>query len=79
MNGDLTTRVLAEDSYLRKQLAASKLQGQQAIQLIYRAILIRSAKDAELAEITAVMKAASPTPEQDLIWALLNSPEFLFY
>jgi hypothetical protein len=55
------------------------LQGQQAIQLIYRAILIRSAKDAELAEITAVMKAASPTPEQDLIWALLNSPEFLFY
>jgi hypothetical protein len=77
MNGDLTTRVLAEDSYLRKQFAASKLQGQQAIQLIYRAILIRFAKEGELAEITAVMKA-SPTPEHDLIWALLNSPEFLF-
>ncbi|NBS91299.1 hypothetical protein EBS67_15080, partial [bacterium] len=61
----------------RKQLAASKLQGQQAIQLIYRAILIRSAKEGELAEIAAIMKA-SPTPEHDLIWALLNSPEFLF-
>lgn len=77
MNGDLTTRVLAEDSYLRKQLAASKLQGQQSMQLIYRAILIRSAKDAELAEISNITKS-SLNPEQDLIWALLNSPEFLF-
>ena len=77
MNGDLTTRVLAEDSYLRKQFAASKSSGLERTQLIYQAILIRSAKDAELAGITAIMKA-SPTPEHDLIWALLNSPEFLF-
>ena len=77
MNGDLTTRTLAEDSFLRRQLAASKANGQQRTQLIYRAILVRSATEEELAEMAALTKD-SRTPEQDIIWALLNSPEFLF-
>jgi hypothetical protein len=77
MNGDLTTRALAEDSFLRRQLAVSKSQGDQRTQLIYRAILVRSAKAEEVAEMAALTKN-SPTPEQDIIWALLNSPEFLF-
>jgi hypothetical protein len=77
MNGDLTTRALADDSYLCRQLAASNLVGEQRTQLIYRAILVRSATAEELAEMAAMTKA-SPTPEQDIIWALLNSPEFLF-
>jgi hypothetical protein len=77
MNGELTTRVLADDSYLRRQIAASKAVGEQRTQLIYRAILIRSATAEELAEMAAMTKG-SPTPEQDIIWALLNSPEFLF-
>jgi hypothetical protein len=77
MNGDLTTRALGDDSYLRRQLAASNLVGEKRTQLIYRAILVRSATTAELAELAAMTKG-SPTPEQDIIWALLNSPEFLF-
>jgi hypothetical protein len=77
MNGDLTTRALAEDSFLRRQLAASGTAGDERTQLIYRAILVRSASAEELAE-TAALTKDSPTPEQDLIWALLNSPEFLF-
>ena len=77
MNGELTTRALAEDSFLRRQLAASKAVGEQRTQLIYRAILVRSAKAEEIAEMAALTKA-SATPEQDIIWALLNSPEFLF-
>lgn len=77
MNGDLTTRALAEDSFLRRQLAASKTAGEQRTQLIYRAILVRSASAGELAEIAKLTKD-SATPEQDIIWALLNSPEFLF-
>ena len=77
MNGELTTRALAEDSFLRRQLAASNLVGGQRTQLIYRAILIRSATAEELAEMAGMTKG-SPTPEQDIIWALLNSPEFLF-
>lgn len=39
MNGELTTRALAEDSFLRRQIAASKAAGEQRTQLIYRAIL----------------------------------------
>jgi len=77
MNGDLTTRALADDSYLCRQLAASNLVGEKRTQLIYRAILVRSATTEELAELAAMTKG-SPTPEQDIIWALLNSPEFLF-
>jgi hypothetical protein len=77
MNGELTTRALADDSYLRRQLAASNLVGEKRTQLIYRAILIRSASAEELAELAAMTKG-SPTPEQDIIWTLLNSPEFLF-
>ena len=77
MNGELTTRALAEDSFLRRQLAASKTAGEQRTQLIYRAILVRSATAEDLAEIAKLTKD-SATPEQDIIWALLNSPEFLF-
>ena len=77
MNGGLTTRAIAEDSFLRRQLAASKAVGEQRTQLIYRAILVRSATAEELAEM-AVLTKDSATPEQDIIWALLNSPEFLF-
>lgn len=77
MNGDLTIRALAEDSFLRGQLAASKAVGGQRTQLIYRAVLVRSATAEELAEMGTLTKN-SATPEQDIIWALLNSPEFLF-
>ena len=77
MNGELTTRALAEDSFLRRQLAASKAAGAPRMQLIYRAILVRSASVEELAQIAKLTKD-SATPEQDIIWALLNSPEILF-
>ena len=77
MNGDLTTQVLKDKSLLRRQLDVSKATGDQLIQLIYRAILVRSATADELAELAAMIKN-SPSPEQDIIWALLNSPEFLF-
>ncbi len=78
MNGELTLSALKEDSFLRRQLAASKATGKQLTQLIYRAILVRSATDDELSEMSAFTKE-SETPEQDIIWSLLNSPEFLFY
>lgn len=77
MNGELTTDALAEDSFLRRQLAASHTQGDTRAQLIYRAILVRSATAEELAKIATLTKAGA-TSEQDIIWALLNSPEFLF-
>ena len=74
MNGELTTRVIAEDSFLRRQIGAT---AEPRTQLIYRAILVRTASAEELAEMARLTKD-SRTPEQDIIWALLNSPEFLF-
>jgi len=74
MNGELTSQLLADDSFLRRQIAASS---EQKTQVIYRGILVRSPTAEEIAEIAKLTKG-SPTPEQDIIWALLNSPEFLF-
>ncbi len=114
MNGELTMRAIADDSLLRRRLAASKSMGEQRVQLIYRAILVRLATPAELDDLTAITKQLvagdndsgmprkssppgtqtnsttaldnripndaneSSVAEQDIIWALLNSPEFLF-
>ena len=77
MNGELTTYVLKDNSFLCRQLAASVTHGDQRTQLIYRAILVRSATAEELDELAALTKD-SPTPEQDIIWAVMNTPEFLF-
>jgi len=77
MNGELTGRIIAKDSALQAAVAKSKLSDAALTQFIYRAILVRTASDAELAQLTALTRD-SPTPAQDLIWALLNSPEFLF-
>jgi len=74
MNGELTSRLLADNSFLRRQIAANR---EQHTQVIYRAILVRSATAEEIAEMAQLMKG-SPTPEPDNIWALLNTPEFLF-
>ncbi|QOV91218.1 DUF1549 domain-containing protein [Humisphaera borealis] len=77
MNGDLTSQILKESSLLRRQLAASKAQGDARTQLIFRAILVRSATADDIARLNAASPDASAR-EQDTIWALLNSPEFLF-
>ncbi len=77
MNGELITRVLAPDSLLRRRLAATDGSRDRLISLIYRAIFVRVPTDGELATLTD-LTASSLTPEEDTIWALLNSPEFLF-
>ncbi|MBI4622784.1 MAG: DUF1549 domain-containing protein [Verrucomicrobia bacterium] len=77
MNGDLAARILAPDSHLRRQLAAAGGSRDRMTSLIYRALLVRAPTDAELATL-ASLTASSLTPEDDTIWALLNSPEFLF-
>jgi len=77
MNGELTERILAKDSALQQSLVKAKPSHAEMTPLIYRAILVRPATDAELAQLSALI-AASSTPTEDLIWALLNSPEFLF-
>lgn len=77
MNGELTGRILADDSLLRLAVVKSKAEGNELKQLLYRAVLVRSAMPDELAQI-AELTQGSATPVQDILWALLNSPEFLF-
>lgn len=76
MNGELTRLALEEDSYLRRQLPPAK-DGMQRIQAIYQSVLVRSPTFAE-AELCRRRSGESSTFETDLIWALLNAPEFLF-
>jgi hypothetical protein len=77
MNGELVARVLAPDSHLRRQLASADGHSDRTTALIYRALLVRAPSDGELSAI-ANLTASSLTPVEDTIWALLNSPEFLF-
>jgi hypothetical protein len=77
MNGELVARVLAPDSHLRRQLASADGHSDRTTALIYRALLVRAPGDGELSAI-ANLTASSLTPVEDTIWALLNSPEFLF-
>jgi hypothetical protein len=77
MNGELVARVLAPDSHLRRQLASADGHSDRTTALIYRALLVRAPCDGELSAI-ANLTASSLTPVEDTIWALLNSPEFLF-
>lgn len=77
MNGGLTEHILARSSHVQRALVASKAKGDDLARLLYRAVLVRSASDDELAEIKTLTQG-SPSSTQDILWALLNSPEFLF-
>ncbi len=76
MNGELTQRALDHDSYLRASLASQE-GAEQSVRAIYQAIFVRGPEPLELRRALPLY-ASSPTPAEDLIWALLNSPEFLF-
>lgn len=75
MNGELTKLALQSESYLRKQLWT--IEGDKRMVAIYRAVLVRSPTAAEL-ERCRKLSSESTTAEADLIWALINAPEFLF-
>ncbi len=77
MNGDLVARIVAPDSLLRRQLAETGGSRDRLLSLIYRSILMRAPTEDELATLES-FTASSLTPLEDAIWALLNSPEFLF-
>jgi hypothetical protein len=76
MNGELTQKVLDRGSYLRSQLLPISA-GEERTRAIYLAILVRGPTADEARECQELL-ATSPMPDADLIWALLNTPEFLF-
>lgn len=76
MNGELTQKALEAGSYLRASVR-SIASGDERVRAIYQSILVRSPTADELRHCRELF-AASSTPEADLIWALINTPEFLF-
>lgn len=76
MNGELTAALVARNSLLMKEMPASGGSAER-IRGLFLAILVREPTSGEMRACEAAW-AASPTPERDLIWALVNTPEFLF-
>lgn len=76
MNGDLTAALVARNSMLMKEILASG-GSDERIRSLFLAILVREPTAEEMRACEAAW-VASPTPERDLIWALVNTPEFLF-
>jgi hypothetical protein len=76
MNGELTGDLLEPHGYLRKGVAGAA-DDDAKVRALYQAILVRRPTSDELGKCRKLFKA-SPTAETDLIWALVNSPEFLF-
>jgi hypothetical protein len=76
MNGDLTGAVVAPTSLLMKSLATREDRNHRILAL-YQAILVRSPTDEELRACQDAWEG-SKTPERDVAWALVNTPEFLF-
>ncbi len=76
MNGELTKQATAENSYLRTQLRTMD-DPTPRLRALYLSVLVRSPTPDE-AEHCRRLSAESAVREADIIWALLNSPEFLF-
>ena len=76
MNGDLTKHALNQGSYLRRQVQTFA-EGDQRMRAIFQAILVRSPSEQEI-DVCRRLSSESSESETDLIWSLLNTPEFLF-
>lgn len=80
LNGDTLATKIASSKGRVALLLASKVSHEQIVREIYMAALCRWPNEAELAMSNEFL-AESPTPKEcyeDLLWALLNSKQFLF-
>lgn len=79
INGDTLTRKIGESKRLQSQLDAG-LKPAQVVESIYIACLSRKPSPEEMSKLEALL-AAEPNPRiavDDILWAVLNSREFLF-
>jgi hypothetical protein len=65
------------NSVLGTQLIAASSPSEK-FDLIYRSMLTRPSNDRETARILTDYEKYQDETTEDLVWALLNSPEFLF-
>lgn len=80
MNSPEFNRKLSLDSARPAQLVASPLSDAQVIEDVYLRVLCRTPTEAELQATLARFSASKDRRRvvEDLFWALMNTPEFLF-
>jgi hypothetical protein len=80
VNGDLISNSIAHpQGLIAKEIAAGK-SAEELIRSVYLSTLQRTASETELARAGSYFAEAANPKEaaEDLMWALINSPEFLF-
>ena len=77
LNSPLNVAIQNSNAFLGGLLAALQTP-EDKIDLIYRSMLTRQSNDRETARILTDYEKYQDETIEDLVWALLNSPEFLF-
>ena len=75
MNGEIQDLLVGKDSHLVRQFSKRRLK-EGVIDSLYLSFFSRSPSPSELKKIQAAMQDG--VSQKDLVWALFNSPEFLF-
>ncbi|MCZ7647656.1 MAG: DUF1549 and DUF1553 domain-containing protein [Planctomycetota bacterium] len=81
LNGaSVNNRVLASAGHLAKELLDQKLPAAKCVEELFLAALSRMPTKDEMAGLSKIVKGNPPPPQllEDLMWALLNSREFVF-
>ncbi|MFT6620700.1 MAG: hypothetical protein ACJASX_003614 [Limisphaerales bacterium] len=77
LNSPLSVAIHNSNSVLGSQLVAAATP-EAKLDLVYRSMLTRRANEHEVARILTDYKKHGDETIEDLVWALLNSPQFLF-
>lgn len=77
LNSSLSIAIHNPNSVLGTQLIAASSPAEK-FDLVYRSMLTRQSNDRETARILTDYEKYQDETIEDLVWALLNSPEFLF-
>ncbi len=80
LNGDILARKISDPNGRVAQLIKRKVKPEQAIEELYLATLCRYPRPEELKAALQLVQEAPSLKEgyEDLLWALINSKEFLF-
>mgnify|MGYP003393692891 CR=1 FL=1 len=77
LNGQLTTNFIIKNSYIKRQVNRVK-EIEDKIEYLYQVILTRAPSKTEKQIALTYLTKNDKTGIEDMIWALVNSREFLF-